>query len=39
MQNIDWCGGVLKLTDIATNNVMYNFLNSIMKYIMVRIDN
>ena len=36
---IGWCEGGLKLTDIATNNVGENDLNTRMKYIMVRIDN
>ena len=33
MNKIDWCEGGLKLADIENN------LNTIMKYIMVRIDN
>ena len=36
---IDLCEGCLKLTDMATNNVGDNDLNTIMKYIMVIIDN
>ena len=32
---IDWCEVCLKLTDMATNNVGDNDLNTIMKYIMV----
>ena len=39
MHNIDWCEGGLKLSDIATNNVGNNDLNSTMKCIMVRLDN
>ena len=39
MNEIDWCEGGLKLEDIATNNVGYNYLTTRMKYIMVRIDN
>ena len=39
MHKIDWCEGGLKLADIATNNVGKNNLNTIMKYIMIRLDN
>ena len=39
MHKIDWCGGSLKLKDIATKNVGENDLNNIMKYIMVRLEN
>ena len=39
MHKIDWCEGVLKLSDIATNNVGDNYLTPIMKYIMVSLDN
>ena len=39
MHKIDWCEGGLQLTDIATNNVVENDLNTKMKYIMVRLQN
>ena len=39
MHKIDWCEGGMQLTDIATKNVGENDLNTIMKYIMVRLDN
>ena len=39
MHNINWCGGGLKLADIATKNVGEKDLNLIMKYIMVSLDN
>ena len=39
MHNIDWCEGGLQLAEIATKNVDENDLNTIMKYIIVRIDN
>ena len=39
MPKIDWCEGGLQLADIATNNVGGNYLNTRMKYIMVRLDN
>ena len=39
MQNIDWFEGGLKLADIATKNVGENYLNAIIKYIMVRLEN
>ena len=39
MHNIDWCEGVLKFADITTKNVGENYLNPVMKYIMVRLDN
>ena len=39
MHNIDWCGGGLQLSDIATKNVGEHYLTPIMKYIMVRLDN
>ena len=38
MHNIDWCEGGLQLTKIATKNASKNGLNTIMKYIMVRLD-
>ena len=38
MQQIDWCGGGMKLSDIVTKNVGENYLNPKMKYIMVRIE-
>ena len=39
MHKIYWCDVGLKLTDIATNNVSDNEINTRMKYIMVRLDN
>ena len=39
MHKIEWCGGGLKLSDIATNNFGENDLNTIIKYIMVMFDN
>ena len=39
MYNIDWCEGVLRLSDIAAKNVVENDSNHTMKYIMVRLDN
>ena len=39
MNKIDWCEGGLQLAYIATKNVVENYLNTIMKYIMVRLDN
>ena len=39
MHNIYWCERGLQLADIATRNVDENYLNIIMKYIMVRLDN
>ena len=39
MHKIDWCEEGLQLTDIATKNLGENYLNPIMKYIMVRLDN
>ena len=39
MHKIDWFEGGLKFSDIATNNFGENYLNPIMKYIMVRLDN
>ena len=38
MHKIDWYEGGLQLADIATDNVGYNYLNPIMKCIMVRLD-
>ena len=39
MYNIEWCEGCLQLADIVNNNVGGGgYLNLIMKYIMVRID-
>ena len=39
MHKIDWCEGVLQLTDIATKNVGKPYLEPRIKYIMVRLDN
>ena len=39
MQKIDWCEGGLQLAEIATNNVGENNLNTIIRYIMVRLEN
>ena len=39
LHNIDWCEGVLQLSDITTKNVGDNDLNIRMKYIMVRLEN
>ena len=39
MHKIDWCQGGLKLADIANKNVDDNYLNTRMKYIMVRLNN
>ena len=39
MHKIDWCEGDLQLEDIVTNNVGKNDLNTIIKYVMVSIDN
>ena len=39
LHNIDWCEGGLKLVDIATKNVVDNYLNPRMKYIKVILDN
>ena len=39
IHKIDWCEGGLKLADISTNIFSENDLNTIMKYIMVRLDN
>ena len=39
MHKIDWCEGGLELSYIATKNVVENYLNPRMKYIMVRLDN
>ena len=39
MYKIDWCEGGLQLAYIVTNNVVENYLNSIVKYIIARLDN
>ena len=39
MNRIDWCEGGLQLADNGTNNVSEPDLTSIMKYIMVRLEN
>ena len=39
MHNIDWCEGGLKLSIIAAKHFGENGLNTMMKYIMVRLDN
>ena len=39
MQKIDWCEGGLQLTDIGTKNVSEPDLTTIIKYIMVRLEN
>ena len=39
IQSIDWCAGVLQLSEIDTKNVGEHDLTPIMKYIMVIIDN
>ena len=39
MHKIYLCKGGLKLADIATKHVRENYLNPIMRYIMVRLDN
>ena len=39
MHKIDWCKGDLQLSGIETNNLGKNDLNTIMKYMMVRLDN
>ena len=39
MHKIDWCEGGLKLSEIATKNVVENDLTPRMKYIMVILDN
>ena len=38
IHKIYWCEGVMQLADIATKNVGENDLNTIMKYIMVRLE-
>ena len=38
MHKIDWCEGGLQLVDIATKDIGENYLNTRMKYIMVRLD-
>ena len=39
MHNIDWCEGGLQFADIENNNVGENSLNTVIKYIMVRLEN
>ena len=39
LHKIDWCERGLQLADIATTNAGDNYLNPIMKYIMVIIYN
>ena len=39
MHNIYWCEGGLQLSEIVTKNVVDNDLNTIMKYIMMRLEN
>ena len=39
MHKIEWCEGGLQSSNIATDNVGDNDLNTIMKYIMVSLDN
>ena len=39
MHKIDWCERGMQLTDIATNNAGKHDFTTIMKYIMVRLDN
>ena len=39
LHQIDWCGGVLQLSDIGTNNVSEPDLTPSMKYIMVILEN
>ena len=39
MYKIGWCEGGLQLEYIATENFGENYLNTRLKYIMVRIDN
>ena len=38
IQKIDWCEGGLEFSDIAAKHFGYNYLNPIIKYIMVRLD-
>ena len=38
VHKIDWYGGGLQLSDIATNNDVDNYLNRRIKYIIVRIE-
>ena len=38
MHKIEWCEGDLQLSDVTTKNVGDNYLNRIMKYIMVILD-
>ena len=39
LQKNEWYEGGLQLADIATDNVGENYLNTRMKYIMVRLEN
>ena len=39
MHKIDWCEGCIQLADITNKNVGENDLNTVMKYIIVRLDN
>ena len=39
MHKIDWCEGGLQLADIVTKNVSEPDITTIMKYIMVRLEN
>ena len=39
MHKIDWCEGGIQLADIATKNGVENYLNTRMKYIIIRLDN
>ena len=39
IHNIDWCEGGLHLADIATKNVVDNYLNTSMKYNTERLEN
>ena len=39
MHKIDWCEGVLQLTDTVAKNVGEHDLNTRIKYIMVRLEN
>ena len=38
MHKIDWCEGGLQLADISNKNVGEDCLNTIIKYIMVRLE-
>ena len=39
IHKIEWCGGVIQLSDIATKKVGENDLNLRMRYIVVSFDN